>query len=665
MRLLRCVVALLLATVTSLALARPAPAADTAAIRLVGQDLIVPTGGSASFTFTVSGSLPPETEVVVEAYSKFTAARADFQRLVRGELHNRDVGFVALSLDLLTADALGRYTVTLPTVTTPQDRVQGGNALLPDAGMYPVTIELRADNEPLAQIATTIVRLPADTASTPLDVALVLPIDNVPTLRADGTTVIDQADRARVQTIAAALAGSQTPLTLRPRPELVDGLARTGLPADAALRSSLAGAAAGRQILAAPYVDVDPTAAVRAGLDTELTAQLTEGEDALSAALGGVRADRSTWLADGAIGTDAVMALRELGVRRMVLSPAALDKFEGEPPTTPIRIGGGGSLPIETAVADPRLAAALTAGADPVLSAYQFVEQLLAVAVDRSADATAHGVVVVAPADWRPDGTFLATVLALLGHNPLLRPMTLDGWFTAATPPTDPPHALAAANPADLTGFATGLQLTRQRLDALASMLAPNDALAASLTARLRVANDATLAPPARQSYLDAVNGELNVLNDAVDPVPTRRITLAGRTTELPITIHRKIDHPIQVRVHLESPKLSLPDNDVLVTLDTETVQQRIPVRARANGTFPLTVSIMTPQGDVTVATPTELTVQSTTLSGFGVVLSVGALLVLATWWVCHIRGNRRRRAVAQATTHHPSTGPPAPAPST
>ena len=48
----------------------------------------------------------------------------------------------------------------------------------------------------------------------------------------------------------------------------------------------------------------------------------------------------------------------------------------------------------------------------------------------------------------------------------------------------------------------------------------------------------------------------------------------------------------------------------------------------------------MTPEGDVAVAPPTELTVHATTLSGFGVVLTVGALLVLATWWVRHLRRN-------------------------
>jgi len=181
--------------------------------------------------------------------------------------------------------------------------------------------------------------------------------------------------------------------------------------------------------------------------------------------------------------------------------------------------------------------------------------------------------------------------------------------------------------------------------------------LPASMAARLRVAVDGSLDATQRQAYLDAVNGQLNELADAVDPVATRRITLASRSTEVPITLHRRIAGPITVRVHLERPKLSFPDNDVLVTLDAETVQQRITVKARANGTFPLMVSIMTPEGDVAVAPPTELTVHATTLSGFGVVLTVGALLVLATWWVRHLRRNRRMKAVARGAQHHPSAG--------
>jgi hypothetical protein len=657
-RFVRALLVTVVVATGSLAVVAPAGAADAPTITLVAQDLVVAPGGTASFAFTVGGAVPDDTEVVVEAYTKFANARTDFREMLSGNRRNRDVGFVATSLDLLPPDALGRRTISLPTVVTPQERVQGGNALLPEAGMYPVTIELRADNEPLAQLSSAVVRL--DGAPAPLDVAVVVPIDGGPTLRADGTTIIDDADRARLQTITTVLAGTTAALTVIPRPELIDGLTRTGLPADTERRAALTTAIGGRQVLATPYVSMDPTAVGRAGLGAELAQQLTAGEDALATALPGVTTDRTTWVTPGRTSADGITMVRELGARRLVVPAGALEPAPDPAtmPTTAIEVGAAGATsPVEAAVSDPGFAEAFRPAPDPVLHAYQFVSELLAIAVDHPSAAARQGVVVVPPTDWQPDPTFLATVFSLLGQNPLLRPVTLEQWFREVAGPPDGPRTLAPADAANLADYATGLTLTRIRLTALTSMLPTTDPLPASLAARLRVSVDAALDATGHQAYLDAVNGELNDLAAAVDPVPARRITLASRSTEVPITLHRRIDRPIKVRIHLESPKLSFPDNDVLVTLDAETVQQRITVKARANGTFPLTVSVMTPVGDVAVAPTSELTVHATTLSGFGVVLTVGALLVLATWWVRHLRRSRRSKAVARGLQHHPSAG--------
>ena len=666
MRAVRAVLAALVAAGSLVFVSAPSSArqtGDAASITLVAQDLVVAAGGTASFAFSVGGTVPPDTEVVVEAYTKLTTARQDIRRIFAGELRNRDVGFVATSLDLVPADTVGRRTISLPTVTTSQERVLGGNALLPDAGIYPVTIELRSDNVPLAELRTAIVRVADGEQAPPLDVALVVPLDGAPTLHADGATVIADADRLRLQTVTGVLAGSATPLTVAPRPELIEGLGRTGLPADSDRAAALATAIGTRQVLAQPFVSMDPAALERAGLGGELTSQLTLGEDAIAKALPGVSTDRTTWVTGQRSSPQGVAMLRDLGVRRLVVPADTLDPAPDRisAPTTAIQVeAGGAALPVEVAVADPGLTTAFAATPDPVLGAYQYVAELLAIAADHPATTGRQGVVVVPPADWQPDPTFLATVLSLLGQSPLLHAVTLDQWFRDVAAPTDARHTLATANPADLSDFALGLTLTRVRLTALSSMLPVTDTLATSLAARLRVSVDDSFDANQHQAYLDAANGELNELSDAVDPVATRRITLAGRSTEVPITLHRRIDRPITVRVHLESPKLSFPDNDLLVKLDAETVQERVKVKARANGTFPLIVTIMTPEGDVPVAPTTELTVQATTLSGFGVVLSVGALLVLASWWVRHLRRNRRRKAIASGARHHPSAGPPA-----
>ena len=285
-----------------------------------------------------------------------------------------------------------------------------------------------------------------------------------------------------------------------------------------------------------------------------------------------------------------------------------------------------------------------------MLAAYQFVAELLAIALDHPGDSARQGVVVLPRADWQPDPTFLATVTgARRPERRCCTPSTLDQWFrdVAVGPAGPPARWLPPIRP---TSFASPRAWRSPGLvwHALASMLPATDPLptdsgmaAASVQRRQR----SRPRPASRISTPSTASS--NELADAVDPVPPRRITLASRTTEVPITLHRRIDGPIQVRLHLESPKLSFPQNDILVTLDAETVQERVSVQARANGTVPLTVRIITPHGDLSVAPATELTVHATTLSGFGVVLTVGALLVLATWWVRHIRRTRRQKATA------------------
>jgi hypothetical protein len=172
----------------------------------------------------------------------------------------------------------------------------------------------------------------------------------------------------------------------------------------------------------------------------------------------------------------------------------------------------------------------------------------------------------------------------------------------------------------------------------------------------------------ARSGYLSSADDVLDPFADAVEVVLPSTVTLAGRTSEIPITVRNSLPYPVNVRLRLSSPKLVFPDGDPILTVE-DTVQVRLPVEARSNGTFQLVMTAVTPEGDVAVSPRAQATVRVTAVAGLGLALSVGAVLVLITWWVHHARSVRRKRRLAgsgESAARHPANGvAPSGAPST
>ena len=464
---------------------------------------------------------------------------------------------------------LGRRTIALPTVTTAQERVQGGNALLPDAGMYPVTIELRSDNVPLAQLTSAIVRLgrrrPAGRPSTSPSS---LPIDGAPTLQADGTTIIDDADRMRLQTLTTVLAGNATAAHRRAaaRADRRSGPHGPARPMPH-VRAALAAAIGNRQVLAQPYVSMDPTAMGRAGLAERAHQAAHRGRGRRRP--GTARRDhRSHDVGHGQQRSSAegMPMLRDLGVRRVVVPAEALDPAPdaADAPTTAVEVGAGGdALPVRGGRRRPRPRRRVRSSRpDPVLGAptssspscWPSPSIIRPPPVARASWWCRPATGNPTPPSWRRCWRCSArtrcctpsTLDAVVPRRGVGTRRPLPRWPPPTRPisPTSPP---ASPSPASASPALTSMLPSADPLPAVARRPAARSSIDDSF--------DATQ----RQAYLDAVNGELNVLADAVDPIPTRRITLASRSTEVPITLHRRIDRPIQVRVHLESPKLSFP----------------------------------------------------------------------------------------------------------
>lgn len=110
------------------------------------------------------------------------------------------------------------------------------------------------------------------------------------------------------------------------------------------------------------------------------------------------------------------------------------------------------------------------------------------------------------------------------------------------------------------------------------------------------------------------------------------------------------------VKVRLTSPKLSFPEGDQVITVTESSPPFRVPVEAKSNGTFQVTATLLTPQGDAPLGPPIAITVRSTALSGLGILVTIAGALALAAWWFQHLRSKRRKRLHTAAAGRHPAS---------
>jgi hypothetical protein len=158
-----------------------------------------------------------------------------------------------------------------------------------------------------------------------------------------------------------------------------------------------------------------------------------------------------------------------------------------------------------------------------------------------------------------------------------------------------------------------------------------------------------------RRAYLDAVGTGIAAEVATITVVDRAALRLNDSEGTIPLTLAQDGGHPVRVRVTLESDKLEFGDDEArsvgTVSYDLTLVEENtplvVPVSVRSPGTFPLLVTVTSPDGRLVVL-ETRITVRSTAFSGVGIALSVSAGAFLLLWWGRHWRTVRRaRRLVA------------------
>lgn len=655
----------LLGVVAVLAGGAPAAAQEPAGVRLV----------LTKQTPFATPERPLRVAVAVENSSQSALTELTLTVAVYSPVRSRSE--LAQALDLGPVSALVARTTQLQGQVGPGTtrRLPAMTLKLPDLAalnenaLYPVTVELRSGNQPVAVIRTVLVFIVEEPLA-PLLVSASFVLDAPVRVRTDGAFVDDALERqvvagGRLDSMVGAVESvPELPVTMVVSPVLLEQLqsmrdgyrvVEDGQVREAPADQGAAGAA-GRlldrirelvrqphvEVVALPYASPSVPALVHAGLEEDLGRQIRRGRQAV-VELGGKEPSEAVFRPPGsAITASSLTPLSLALASEPGISPALLLDGEVIPPrasdltspaTAEVEAEGTSHLAIAS---DPAVEArTATLPDDPILRAQLTLGELAAIYFEQPS--ISRGVALIFGEQDEPEAGFLRTLLRGIRGAPeisWLRAVPASRLLGEDQPAPDRRQLAETVRPSPLAGTFT-LEMTdsRDAVDALDSM-ADQTELVAHLDRLLLLSESRYLAghQDLRFDFLDAARATVDAEFDKVHLPPSSSITLTSRTGRIPVTLRSDAGYPVQLELRLRASGLELiggPTRDIMLSRPIQTFV--FPARAQRTGRFPVQVRLGTPDG--TRIGRTEIVVRSTAYNRVALVLTIGAALFLAVWW--------------------------------
>ena len=505
-------------------------------------------------------------------------------------------------------------------------------------GIYPLVVSLvSTDGTVLDSLHTPLIHLRTG-QFTPLRVSFNLEITGPPPVQPDGTLRLDDRTVRDLRALADAVTDHPTvPVDVRLPPATVTGLARSDEIAHARLLTDLTRAVGGPlRLLSAPFVTSDAESwrqADRADIHSDL---LDHGDLELTDLLGSAP-DRLTSILDPTAGPATLDLLNRLGSQTFVVSadhliprPSATDGST----TGPVRLLGEDGTSFPALIADPELTGHLTDSQGSVSAVQHLLADLALLAWMGPTDGRAA--VFTMPEGATLDSLLLDLLLGVLDTAGFIRPVSLTELSDQVPRAGADAYELWPDAATAMARRAADRSLAESTVAAYSALLGGPHPAAAELGDLLEITAAAELDADAMTPYLTAVYTAVSELFGAFPTPEGQNVRLTSRRADVPFTIHNELGMPAHVLLVLQSDgRLDFPEGSVLpVTLQPGTNRISIPVEARTSGDARLQITVRSPDANQLLQLQsTQLVVRTTSLSGVGVLLFVGALLVLAIWW--------------------------------
>ena len=636
-------------TITCAFAPRPALADSPARLELLAQELALAPDAPLIVTFSSPIPVPPDSEVIVTAYTRVDE-RGRLGQYFDG-INLSVIDQIRIPLSDVIQGADGSFTINVATGSSLRTPT---TLTFPKAGVYPVVVDLSAGDQLLAELRTVAQRLPlADEAALPpLQISIAALLSERPALPGTSPDLAEQALND-IKALATLSPDARASLSLSP-----DLLNRLPASAMAPLRNTLQS----NLLLSQPLYPFDPSVAADAGQSQHFTDLLVEGEDKTASVGETLPPNRSVWIAHDQLSPKGAALLRDLGVRLVVL-PAEASLYADTTQLVQTTLPDGFNMPL--AVIDLRMTDLFNRNLSTEQRALYGAADLVVLRDEllKRTGVEGHTVFIGAPDAGFPDVTLLNRLVALSRATGAVAYLTLDeakSLTNRLTIDGEPLNLeLPAVSGSALADRVKKIEDVHNIAVATTSMFATNDPVRPAWFDTLAQLSSTGFSDDDVNTSLAQIAAEMAALRAAiVAPLPFP-FTLSGHKTVLPILLQNNSDQVLRVKVRLSSSKMTFPDNDRIETLAPHASHEvKVPVVARSNGSFDIQLQLLTPEkdergNDVFIADPVRLTASVTTLAGLPQILTGGGLLVVLTWWYKNARESRRKRRLEQAGAGH------------
>ena len=634
----------------------PTPAAQAAVesseLTLTAQNFHIYTSGNLWFVLALNSQA-----LIDEFLSNPTAVfRVSLgQKISQGEKQVRALNtgteeFVATdSLDLTIREVTRRSDGQFELIALSTDIPSGTRRIeFNGSGIYPVRVEVLIDNVSQAALLTFVNRYDPSREVRPMPINVVVALDSPITLQPDGSRLIDQPTRTKIEKLIKLLTLDSSRMTVQISPELIDGLSRSSNPDDQSLLVQLVAALGSAPIVPGPYVQFDPSAANANKQTDQFNSIIEKGITTWQQVLPSIRTISSIWFARKPLDENGLDLLVKAGVRSVVMMPtssAALGEFDNA--ARPYRLESN-DVDISLHLVDKNYVDQLST---PTKNAFSSATYLAAQILAQRRQIEAEGgtpalrrVVLTSRDGSVINEDLIHETMLILSRVPqqvALRTMTnLPAPRLDAYKP-----ALSKVNIASFVERATKIADLRKDTEKLRSTISPEATIWQDWNERLLVMSSDSMTDAKRDEFISATRDQLKKIRQSVTLQEGTTFTLGSRESTLRLDLQNSSDFAMTVQVQVISSKLRFKNEIATIQIPANGSNELVvDVVALSNGLFPVEVKIFTADGLSQLGKKIEVSARVNALAGLGQVVTGVGLLLLATWWVAHIRRKYRKK---------------------